>query len=272
VSKARLVLNTRHVPPQPKLATATLGIDLASQPLHTAACIVEWSSPRATVVSFHAGPDDDQLLALLDDTAVTKAGIDAPFGWPQAFVEAVHAYADRGEWPAGEPRSLTLRETDLRVRDETGTDPLSVSASFLSYPAMRCARLLTEYGRQWGPVDRCGAGRIVEVYPAAALRQWGLNPRGYKGSKPEQAARRSALIDEIARGTGRWLLLSDSDVAACAQSDHLLDALLASIVARAAEVGHDLPIPGESLDRACREGGIALPRRGGLSALELTGC
>ena len=137
----------------------------------------------ATVAGFYTKLADSDLLEFLEDESITKVGIDAPFGWPLEFVEALGIYSEKGEWPATEARLLTLRATDRWVRELTGRDPLSVSTDKISFTAMRCARLLTEYGQRWEPVDRSGAGRIVEVYPAAALRQWGLEPRGVQGIK-----------------------------------------------------------------------------------------
>jgi Protein of unknown function (DUF429) len=79
------------------------------------------------------------------------------------------------------------------VREETGVDPLSVSSNLLAICAMRCAHLLVELAGE-GALDRTGAGLVAEVYPAAALRQWGLDPRGYKGTKPEKVAKRQELV------------------------------------------------------------------------------
>ncbi len=251
------------------MPTRTLGIDLASQPRHTAACVIEWTSPRARVTGFHTSLDDTHLLALLDDPAVTKAGIDAPFGWPLEFAEAIHAYAAGAEWPDVEPRRLTLRATDRVVREVTGRDPLSVSTDKISFTAMRCARLLTEYGRRHRPVDRRGAGRLVEVYPAAALRQWGFDPRGYKGTTPERRLGREALIQEVRFATSSWLRLKDADLEGCSGSDHSFDSLVAAIIARTSEQGLTLPIPQALLAVARSEGWIALPAKGQLGGLPM---
>ncbi len=44
---------------------------------------------------------------------------------------------------------------------------------------MRAAWLVPRL--QMGPVDVSGTGKVVEVYPALALRIWGLPYRGYEG-------------------------------------------------------------------------------------------
>lgn len=152
----------------------TLGIDLASQPENTALCVVSWADDGrgAEVEPPRAGCDDDALLAEM--ARADAVGIDAPFGWPAAFVSAV---AGEG-WPAGVAvDALRFRETDRFVRSWTGEvlgrrlSPLSVSADRIAYCAWRCRSLLARHR---------GTSRVYEVYPAAALAVWGQPHRGYK--------------------------------------------------------------------------------------------
>jgi hypothetical protein len=122
---------------------------------------------------------------------------------------------------------------------------------------MRCARLQTLWGEGWGSLeDRSGRGRLVEAYPAAALRQWGLPYRRYKGR--ERTAEREALVDSLVR-EAPWLNLGDAE-AVCLASDHALDAIVSALVAMAARLGLTRP-PTTSADMALavREGWIHLP-------------
>jgi hypothetical protein len=41
----------------------------------------------------------------------------APFGWPQAMVEAVHGYATSGGWPEIDKEAFRWRRTDVLVRE-----------------------------------------------------------------------------------------------------------------------------------------------------------
>jgi hypothetical protein len=66
------------------------------------------------------------------------------------------------------------------VREQAGLVPLSVSADRIAHVALRCAVLLAELDASGRPVDRSGSGHVVEVYPAASLRRWGLDHPGYK--------------------------------------------------------------------------------------------
>jgi len=81
VSKPRLAVETRHVPPY--APSSTIGIDLASQPALTAAARIEWTAGCGRLTFLDAALDDGALVALARGDRVTKAAIDAPFGWPR---------------------------------------------------------------------------------------------------------------------------------------------------------------------------------------------
>src|SRR4051794_19750105 len=94
----------------------TLGVDLASQPRHTALCVIAWHDSRAEVRAlahgrWHGTALHDKLLP----TAIrglwgvedgwgrrghpAKTAIDAPFGWPKPFVHALEAHHRLEPWP-----------------------------------------------------------------------------------------------------------------------------------------------------------------------------
>ncbi len=231
----------------------TLGIDLASRPRDTAACLLRWREGRATVERIERNLDDDALLDLAD--AADSVGIDAPFGWPATFVDFVTAHHSgrpvAPDWEdADVRRSLRLRRTDLWVWAEgfTGRPPLSVSTDQIAMPGLRCAGLL---GRL-GVLDRAADPRVFETYPAAALGVWfGVSSR-YKG--PARAEERGALVETL-RAAAPWLDVPD----VCADDDDELDALVASLVARAAVLGRTHPPPRREREAAAREGWIAVP-------------
>lgn len=75
----------------------TLGIDFASQPAKTAACFVRWRDGGAEVETLQVGVNNSDILGFC--TRAQKIGIDVPFGWPLAFVQAVAAHAEGKEWP-----------------------------------------------------------------------------------------------------------------------------------------------------------------------------
>jgi predicted nuclease with RNAse H fold len=248
-------------------AVMTIGVDLSAQPKETAACTLTWADATCNIEQLVIGLDDDAIIDLVEVKRPTKIGIDAPFGWPVPFVQALSLYTETGEWPESgdNRRRLRLRSTDIATIDETGgPPPLSVSSDRIAVCAMRCAELL---GRLAGTkeIDRTGVGTVVEVYPAAALRQWGCEASGYKGGKPEQQRARESLTQAIASATVRWLKLDDEHRQLLTANDHLLDALVAALVARATELALSIPIPEAMRGVAAREGWIHLPLRQPLS-------
>jgi predicted nuclease with RNAse H fold len=74
----------------------TVGIDLSSSREGTAASVMEWKKSKVVVHLPELKCDDDQLDHLIDRADVV--GIDAPFGWPKAFVEAVAGWSEI-VWP-----------------------------------------------------------------------------------------------------------------------------------------------------------------------------
>jgi predicted nuclease with RNAse H fold len=232
----------------------TLGIDLAAADANTGACSIRWMPGRA-VAEIACGHDDEALLALIK--TADKTGIDVPFGWPEDFVAAVTRYHGGGRWSCESERGLKFRATDLDVAARAGREPLSVSSQLIAIPAMRAARLFTRLASVGMPVDRSGAGALVEVYPAAALKLWGLPFTRYKLGKG--AAVRRTLLDALRARTGDWLALDETACTTCLRSADALDALVAALVARASALGLCEAPPPEQLPLARREGWIALP-------------
>lgn len=241
----------------------TLGIDLASQPRGTAACAIEWRDGRARVLEVACGQDDDALVKRI--AGADKVGLDVPFGWPEAFVAAVGRFHGGGAWPEAAVTALRYRETDRVVAARTGRWPLSVSTDLIGVPTFRAARLLARLTAEGLVVDRSGAGRLVETYPAAALRLWGFASTGYKRRKGRASL--VALARELERRTRGWF---DRDAAArrlCRASDDALDAVVAALVARAAALGLCQGPPPHLAATAAREGWIALPAPDALDRL-----
>lgn len=259
-------------------STGTYGVDLAAQAKKTAVCMIEWGEDgRGRVDCPGPGASDDEILIQMARDDVAVSAIDAPFGWPIAYAETLLDYTAHGAWPDPPGVQLTqeamrLRVTDRAVHEETKLTPLSVSTDKIGVVAMRCARLLAAHWRTTGqPPDRSGMEGIVEVYPAAALVQWGISQRSgvsdpgtYKGNSSAAAARRVRIIDAIA-GAAPWLEIHEKVRAVCTDSDDCLDALICALVARAWELDRILPIA--DLTAAQAEGWIHLPKREPLDVL-----
>ncbi len=223
----------------------TLGIDLSSSREGTAACIIEWRKPRVLVRNPVLRCDDAQLDALVEQADVV--GIDSPFGWPKAFVEAVAGWNEI-DWSSENRKRLQFRTTDLFVRQTLGIWPLSVSTDRIALPAMRVNALLTRHEVK----DRSGDGKFYEVYPAATLKAWGLPYRGYKLLDPN--CRKVRL--KILRGLCEKLSFVDIPEKYSSTSD-TLDAAIACLTARLAFQKCTVEPQGE---HARSEGWIHFPR------------
>jgi predicted RNase H-like nuclease len=239
----------------------SLGIDLAAEPPNTAACEITWTANKAHGRLYTDRLDDHQLVTLIE--TADKVGIDCPFGWPQPFVDAVAAHANAAAWPgrgqlgSSHRRSLRYRLTDEIVHQHIGIWPLSVSTDRIGVTAMRCAALLDALAAAGHPVDRAGGGQVVEVYPAAALKHWGLPHQGYK--KAEGAIVRGQALDQLLAMLPTLILDRDA-MNRCRHSDDAFDALICALVARAAGLGRTTrPCPGDQTERAHVEGWIHLP-------------
>lgn len=258
-------------------STGTYGVDLAAQPKNTAVCMIEWfEDGRGRVDCPGLGARDDEILIQMSRDDVSVSAIDAPFGWPIVFAESLLGYSAHGSWPDPPGKQLKqeamrLRATDRAVYEETKLTPLSVSTDKIGVVAMRCARLPAAYWQASGqPPDRSGMGGVVEVYPAAALVQWGISQRSgvsdpgtYKGNSSAAAARRVRIIEAIV-SAAPWLEINEKVRRVCADSDDCLDAMICALVARAYELERILPIADAAA--AHTEGWIHLPTREPLDA------
>ncbi len=130
-----------------------------------------------------------------------------------------------------------------------GKQPLRVSTDKIGIPALRMAALMVRLAEMGTPVDRTGAGRFVEVYPAAALRRWGI-----ADSKKDTPELLPALLAQAP-----WLKMTDASLALCDTSRDACDAVVAALAARAAAIGECDTIPTEEWRIAQLEGWIALP-------------
>jgi predicted nuclease with RNAse H fold len=242
----------------------TLGVDLAAEATNTAACLIEWQDGCATVLDIATRCDDRQLLQMIQ--AADRVGIDVPFGWPNEFIDAIASHRSLGRWPGSDRTSLRFRATDRFVTSRTRLWPLSVSTDRIGVTAMRCAYLLDQIAQKGEPVDRSGAGKVVEVYPAAALAVWGFDPKRYKKIRGRQNLGR--LVEQLV-GNRPWLALTSQARRQCEESDDVFDALISSLVARAVALGLTHMPPPEHVQRARLEGWIHLPISGRMDDLTM---
>jgi predicted nuclease with RNAse H fold len=236
------------------------GVDLAAEPKGTVVATIDWSSDRAELVDLQLGVDDQQIMDACANSI--KVGIDCALGWPVDFIEFLNRHSDLSAIEAAPAfdggsdlrRNLAHRETDRHVREVTGRWPLSVSTDRLGMTAIRCAGLLSKWQAAGTPIDRTGAGKIVEIYPGASLRLWGFDTAGYRSSETIRAT----LLAEI-KGQAPWLSLAAHEPLMLASCD-AFDAVIAALAARSAHLGRFNGPKESQRERAKIEGWVALPQ------------
>ena len=272
-----------------------IGVDLGAQRTNTAYCVLAVGESQGTVTIESPKEDqeaaDDKLLEAFSGAA--RVGIDAPFGWPVKFNDAISGYRDSKAWPShvstvypGDKRSkieyrdLKYRRTDLYVWEKIDKRPLGVATELIGSVAIRAARLLARANVKHPlEVDRSGQqGRFVEVYPAAAFKQWGIQTNRDNGKRATTSYKkdpevRKQMLRDLSPFLDNWLQDPDEYW----RTDHRLDALVSALVTLMAELdcrlapnGEDPllePIPPDMKKVAKKEGWIALPRRSSLRDL-----
>lgn len=225
-----------------------LGIDLAADPARTGLAVLI----DGHITAAQLGASDAEIAAAV--ATATKAGVDVPLGWPQAFVNHVSAHA-RGVQKADESgpqwrRTMALRRTDVVVQERFGQRPLSVSTDLIAHPALRWSVIEAQLLREGINTARDGSGTVAEVYPAAALKAWGLPHRGYK--KRDATELRAQIVAALPVEVGEFRKL-------CLASDDVLDAVIAAVVAREVEAGRTLCPSASEVELAQVEGWIHVP-------------
>lgn len=254
----------------------TAGIDLASKPSKTAVCVIDWCEDGvAEIKEWERSRWTDARLIeeLMSDPSIQRIGVDAPFGWPTKYVNAISASSNNGTWPEdGYTDDFgRFRETELNIKELIGTTPLSSSLGNLSWVTRRCVRLLARQARDEDvKAARLGEGCFVEVYPAASLKLWGISPAdlaedpgGYKGEKAKAVGRRRNLAEVLVKELESVVNMPTDFVNRCEGKggDDLVDALIAALVARAMARGRCEPIPANVTPKQVKaEGWIRVPR------------
>lgn len=81
-----------------------------------------------------------------------------------------------------------------------------MAADRVGRTAVRAAGLLSGLAERGRPIDRAGDGSVVEVYPAASLKIWGLTHHWYKNRDGQPV--REALLRALT-AQAPWLDLGE---------------------------------------------------------------
>ncbi len=211
-----------------------IGIDAAVAPEKTGVALARKAEGQWCIEQVCCGnrnqPIVDLLLSLLDPKMPLLVAVDAPLGWPASFRKALgnHRAGDRIEL---DPQFDFARETDRFVRETVGLKPLDVGADRIARTAATALSLIAKLREgldQALPLlatpKQSQQGGVIEVYPAATLKQRKLPHRQYK--KPEMSGIRweiaTAISEELSFKSGIESLIA---------SDHCLDAALCVLAA-----------------------------------------
>jgi hypothetical protein len=251
--------------------TLTCGVDLSTKPQSTGIVTIQWDATGPGVITeARVGATRDELvdrIARSTDTGTVWA-VDVPFGWPIGFAEFLTSHRegpaalDPGAGPSERPWDLiSHRETDRAVRKQVRT---GFNVSFDKLGATAAAWSVVEHGLRLRGIklDRSGlTGRVVETWPSAAWRAWGLHST--PAAKASWEANLSQLLD-----TG--VLRAGDHEQELAANEHIRDALACALVARARALGLTKGPEPSSIERARREGWIHIPTAESLDELART--
>ncbi len=151
-----------------------VGVDWATESKKRAAVELATQSGVLSLVKVLQPFSDADAGTTLKDPGVNVVAIDTPFGWPKDFSRFVSAWsASTGGPPPPTSARFSLRTTDLVVKQETGKQPLSVSADRIGL----CARSWVNVVTAEKVATRIDVGQpptperpVVEVYPGASLK------------------------------------------------------------------------------------------------------
>jgi len=225
-----------------------LGIDAAVDPRNTGYAIAHIEGNRCRILHLATGRRSssvvDQICDDMNADLPTLVALDAPLGWPVGLAELLTHHCAGGPIRADHPFN---RETDRFVREQTGLKPLDVGADRIARTAVAALALVAGLRNRLDrplPIVECpgsaSAGGLIEVYPAATLRQHGLPYRRYKGSSADARTVRC----RIAEALDQWIDLAP-DSTQLEESDHILDAAICVLSAIDFLAGRCAPPPHE---------------------------
>lgn len=228
----------------------TWGIDLSTNPRHSAAVKIAWDDGRPRVDEVVTRLTSDAIVDLVCESN-GRVAVDVPFGWPDAFVEYVrsHQQSRQGPLPSAglatseRAKHLAHRHTDLRLIDDLEVRPLPAAFDRLGKTAVMWSGIERDLRERGIVIDRAGVdGRVCETYPAAALSAWGLG-------------RTKQSVDEMERSFP-FLMIGERERNALAASADARDALVCSLAARARDLEKTVMPKDEAWEAARREGWI----------------
>ncbi|MCU0447624.1 MAG: DUF429 domain-containing protein [Arcicella sp.] len=209
-----------------------IGIDCASQPENTGVAIGKYVKDKIEIIKVFKGQKNkliaDSLLEELENLSLQldKAilAIDAPLGWPRAMGQSLasHTAGDSLKHNSQEKDRFFRRLTDIHLHKNIQKLPLEVGADRIARAAYAALQILDDLKKEiqmlWKPKsdDFSGLG-VIEVYPAATLKQYNSINSAYKEKKDQEP--RIKILQKLGEFytnlTDYQGLLEDADLVEC---------------------------------------------------------
>lgn len=163
-----------------------------------------WNGNVIRVLEIVTRPERERLIKTLVSWCVgdcpTLLALDAPLGWPAALGPYLVQH-QAGAPLSIDPNLLFRRETDRVIRQEAGKQSLDVGAVRIARTALAALDLIQSLRINLNkPINllfeppKCNEIGVIEVYPAATLKLYGLQRVGYKKAAA-QSVRREIIAD-----------------------------------------------------------------------------
>jgi hypothetical protein len=182
-----------------------IGVDSSSQEEHTGLAFGSIDKGIISIDRVCMGVQDsivDELAhMILEKSSPILIAIDSPLGWPAVLGAQISRHM-AGVPLRGDSKTLFYRHTDLIVKSEIGKLPLSVAADKIALVAKATLDHIHELRKKTkmripiattqGEIDETS---IIEVYPAATLKQHGYPYSKYK--TPKNIALRREMVKQL---------------------------------------------------------------------------
>jgi len=273
----------------------TIGLDIASKGSKSAICCLEWDSSGVQMIDLDVGHFSNEKIVTKIQHLREKPGsddcyigIDAPFGFPISFTDAVLAMVNITAPPQ---ETQVWRLTECWIKENLSIQPLSCTTSLITDTiAGRCLPVRYKLAAQNALSDLIGySTKIFEVYPASALVSWKAplktqnGTSSYKKNDSSGNEAKQCIVEfifgmEKAPGGDSWLQIpsqnKDEYWKLLHRSDDAIDALVCALTARIVSDPSHPTDPAalgvfskNELDQIQKEGWIHVPPEGSLKEL-----
>lgn len=182
-----------------------VGVDCATQKKKTGLSLATYEQGQCSLLEARTADGEKSVAEIIagwlkEDERFVLA-LDAPLGWPVRLGEQLHGHR-AGEPIMEDPNRLFRRMTDKFVREKIGKVPLDVGADRIARTAHTALALIGELreilglkvGMAWDPL-KIEQGAVIEIYPAATMKTYGIINSGYKDAGKEKL--RESILQEL---------------------------------------------------------------------------